>query len=200
MIVASCIGTATAQFARSAPTRKRQLSWFCVNARTSGCGDGSTRRTTSASATAGAGETLACVGGAGARAGVQLAHAWDDQQQRPAALRWLLLRPRLRARVHQRRRRSQGAARPLTWARGNDAAFLHARVFWPNPPGDPESAEGRTTREVAGSKPRRAHHGTTYCRSASALKLLRASPRLLPFMRLTMSASATLPSTPAGSA
>ncbi len=35
----------------------------------------------------------------------------DDQQQRQAALRWLLLRPRLRARPPQRRRRSQGAAR-----------------------------------------------------------------------------------------
>ena len=39
-----------------------------------------------------------------------------------------------------------------------------------------------------------------YWRSTSALKLLRASSRVLPFMRLTMSASATLPSTPPGSA
>ena len=47
---------------------------------------------------------------------------------------------------------------------------------------------------------RRAHHGTPYWRSASALKLLRPSSRLLPFMRLTMSASASLPNRPPGSA
>jgi len=35
-----------------------------------------------------------------------------DSQQRPAALRWLLLRPRLRARPRQRRHRSVGATRP----------------------------------------------------------------------------------------
>jgi hypothetical protein len=47
---------------------------------------------------------------------------------------------------------------------------------------------------------RRARRRTTYCRSTSALKLLRPCSRLLPFMRLTMSASATLPNTPPGSA
>jgi hypothetical protein len=39
-----------------------------------------------------------------------------------------------------------------------------------------------------------------YCRSTSALKLRRPSSRLLPFKRLTMSASAILPNTPPGNA
>ncbi len=40
--------------------------------------------------------------------------AMDDQQQRAAALRWLPLRPRLRACLRQRRRRFQDASRPPT--------------------------------------------------------------------------------------
>lgn len=54
-----------------------------------------------------------------------------------------LLRPRLRARPRQRRRRSQGAARPPSSARGKPPAFVPARVFGPNPLGDPGSAERR---------------------------------------------------------
>ncbi len=44
-------------------------------------------------------------------------------QQRPAGLRWLLLRPRLRACPRQRRRRSHGTATPSTWALGEAPAF-----------------------------------------------------------------------------
>ena len=47
----------------------------------------------------------------------------DDQQQRSATLRWLLLRPRLRACPRRRRRRSQGADRPPRLASGELPAF-----------------------------------------------------------------------------
>ena len=68
--------------------------------------------------------------------------ARDELQQRSAALRWLLLRPRLRACPRQRRRRSHGAARPSTWGRG-EPCFRPARVVVPSPPRDPESAGRR---------------------------------------------------------
>jgi hypothetical protein len=57
-------------------------------------------------------------GDAGASPHVRLACAPDEQRRRRVVVRWLLLRPRLRARPRQQRRRSQGAARPPTWARG----------------------------------------------------------------------------------
>jgi hypothetical protein len=47
----------------------------------------------------------------------------DELQQCPAALRWRLLRPRLRACPSQRRRRSRGTATPSTWALGEPPAF-----------------------------------------------------------------------------
>jgi len=96
------------------------------------------------------------------------ATAVDDQQQPRAALRWLLLRARLRARPRQPRRRSQSAARPPTWARVDWPAFAPRGVFVPNPPGDPESAERRTiayaSKEAPGPRsPRRPE----WCSSAS---------------------------------
>jgi hypothetical protein len=47
----------------------------------------------------------------------------DDQEQRPAPLRRLLLRLRLRARLRQRGGAPRGAARLPTWARGQPPAF-----------------------------------------------------------------------------
>lgn len=58
----------------------------------------------------------------------------DELQQRPAILRWLLLRHcELRACPRQRRHRSHGAA---GHPRGHEATpcFRPARVFVPNPP------------------------------------------------------------------
>ncbi len=49
--------------------------------------------------------------GAALSRGLRETIASDDRQRRPAALRWLLLRPRLRARPRRRRRNPLGAAR-----------------------------------------------------------------------------------------
>lgn len=64
----------------------------------------------------------------------------DDQQQRPAALRWLLLRPRLRARPRQRRHRSQGAARR---PRGREANPLLSPPRGYSCPTSPETRKAR---------------------------------------------------------
>jgi len=75
-----------------------------------------------------------------------------DLQQRRAALRWLLLRPRLRARPRQRRRCSQGSARAAHVGARRTPRFRPARVFVPNPPGDPQCAESRgVTFVIAGA-------------------------------------------------
>jgi hypothetical protein len=92
---------------------------------------------------------------------------------------------------------------PITQAREIIDACIHACLE----DGEPVQLTGRPTRrgrqhDARGHrfKTRRARHRITYWRSTSALKLFSASSRLLPFMRLTMSASASLPITPAGSA
>ena len=70
--------------------------------------------------------------------------AKDELQQRPAALRRLLLRPRLRACPRQRRRPPYTMLQRRPRGRQANPLLRPARVFVPNPSGDPESAEGRT--------------------------------------------------------
>ena len=82
----------------------------------------------------------------------------------------------------------------LRWMRPWQASWTFAGT------GSAESGPTSITPRGSGlrDRPRRCTH--TYCRSTSALKLSRASSRLLAFMRLTRSASAIFPNTPPGSA